>query len=70
VRLGWRVGLPGPFYLAGTIWRSRRRPRHAKVWHGQLDGRACPHEHRREDTAVACALREERRRAAGRAPSW
>lgn len=27
MRLGWHIGLPGPFYLAGTIWRSRRRRR-------------------------------------------
>jgi hypothetical protein len=28
MRIGWRIPLPGPFYAAGTIYRSgRRRPR-------------------------------------------
>ncbi len=59
MRLGWRIPLPGPFYLGGTVWRSRPRGR---VYHGTLPGWRCPHNHRREDTAVACAQREERRR--------
>lgn len=67
MRLGWHVRLPGPFYLAGTIWRSRRRStRRSPVYHGTLPGWRCPHDHRREDTAIACARREQRRRAGGR----
>lgn len=61
MRLGWSIPLPGPFRLSGTIWRSRRRQR--LVYHGTLpDGWECPHEHRREDTAIECARREARRR--------
>lgn len=67
VRLGWRLRLLriGPFTesLSGTHWRSKRRQR--PFWHGTLpDGWVCQHEHRREDTAVACANRELRRRRA------
>lgn len=61
MRLGWRIPLPGPFSLSGTIWRSRRR---RQVFHGTLPGWTCPHDHRREDTAIECAQREARRRAA------
>jgi len=58
MRLGWRIGLPGPFYLGGTIWRSRRRG-----WHGTLpDGWKCHHQHRSQEAAVECAQNEERRR--------
>ena len=57
MRLGWRIHLFGPFTLGGTIWRSRRRG-----FHGTLPGWRCPHNHTREDTAVACAQREARRR--------
>jgi hypothetical protein len=66
MRLGWSIPLPGPFRLSGTIWRSGRRRRRSRtpVWHGQLPGWQCPHNHTREDTAVACARREARRRAA------
>lgn len=61
MRLGWRVHLFGPLYVGGTIWRSRRRRR--QVWHGTLpDGWRCPHNHRRPDTAQACADREAQRR--------
>jgi hypothetical protein len=62
MRLGWRIGLPGPFYLGGTVWRSRRRRRRQPVYHGQLPGWQCPHDHKRTDTAAACADRELRRR--------
>lgn len=62
MRLGWRVHLLGPLYVGGTVWQSRRR-RRPMVYHGTLPGWQCPHDHRREDTAVACAQREQRRRA-------
>lgn len=57
MRLGWRIPLPGPFFLSGTIWRSRR-----PYWYGYMpDGSRCPHHHRRKDTAQACTAREARR---------
>jgi hypothetical protein len=62
-RLGWRVHLLGPFYLGGTVLRHTQRRRRL-AWHGTLPGWRCPHDHRREDTAVACAQRELRRRSA------
>lgn len=63
MRIGWRIPLPGPFYLAGTVWRSRgRHARRRPAYHGTLPGWQCPHDHRRPDTATACAQREERRR--------
>lgn len=62
MRLGWSIPLPGPFRLSGTIWRSRYRRRRAPVYHGTLPGWQCPHNHRREDTAQACAQREAARR--------
>jgi hypothetical protein len=62
MRIGWSLPLPGPFRLYGTLWRSRRRTR---TYHGTLpDGWRCPHNHQREDTAIDCANREARRRAA------
>ena len=65
MRLGWSIPLPGPFRLSGTIWRSKpRRRRRRPVYHGVLPGWKCPHNHSREDLAVACAQREARRRAA------
>ena len=64
MRLGWRIPLPGPFFLSGTILRHRLR--RSRVYHGTLPGWQCPHNHRREDTAMACAGRERRRRATGR----
>jgi hypothetical protein len=66
MRLGWRIPLGGPFSLSGTIWRSKRR-RRQKGYHGTLPGWQCPHNHGREDLAVACAQREARRRARGAA---
>jgi hypothetical protein len=43
----------------------RGRKRRAPAYHGTLrDGWKCPHNHRREDTAIECAQREARRRAA------
>ncbi len=64
MRLGWHVHLLGPFYLSDTLWRSHGRRNRAPVYHGTLPGGwRCPHDHRREDTAVACAQREQRRRA-------
>jgi hypothetical protein len=66
MRLGWSIPLPGPFRLSGTIWRSkrRRRGRRRLVYHGQLPGWKCPHNHSREDLAIACAQREAKRRRA------
>ena len=58
MRIGWRIPLPGPFYLGGTVWQSKRR--NAPYYSGTLPGWKCPHHHRREDTAVACARRQER----------
>jgi hypothetical protein len=57
----------GPFRLSGTNWRlkPRRRGRRAPVYHGTLPGWKCPHNHSREDLAVACAQREARRRRQG-----
>lgn len=67
MRLGWRIPLPGPFYLSGTVVQSRRRHRAGRrTYHGTLPGYRCPHNHRREDTAIACANREARRRQANR----
>jgi hypothetical protein len=64
MRLGWRVGLPGPFYIGGTLWRSARRRRaRGRFYHGTLPGWTCPHNHTRPDTALACARAERRRRA-------
>ena len=60
-RLSWHVHLLGPFGVGGTIWQSRRRSRR-KVYHGTLPGWTCPHNHARDDLAVACAQREARRR--------
>jgi hypothetical protein len=62
MRLGWRIGLPGPFYIGGTLLRSRRRRSRRQVWHGTLLGWQCPHNHRRPDTARACANREASKR--------
>jgi hypothetical protein len=65
MRLGWSLNRSGPhLFLTGTIWRSKPR-RHDPVYHGTLPGWRCPHEHRREDTAIACAQREARRRRSG-----
>lgn len=61
MRLGWHVHLLGPLSLGGTIWQSKHRS-HGRVYHGELPGWRCQHDHRREDTAVACAQREQRRR--------
>jgi hypothetical protein len=66
MRLSWRDHLLGPLYAGGTIWRSKPR-RRGPVYHGTLpDGWKCPHDHRSEDAAIACAHREARRRAAVR----
>jgi len=62
MRLGWRIPLPGPFSLGGTLGRSRRRRR---GWHGTLPGWRCPHNHSRPDLAKACADRELARRRRG-----
>lgn len=58
---GWREHVWGPVYMGGTIWRSKPR-RRGRVYHGTLPGWKCPHDHRREDTAITCAQREARRR--------
>lgn len=61
-RLGWHVHLLGPFSIGGTAWRSKPR-RRGPVYHGTLPGGwKCPHDHRRPDTAQACADREASRR--------
>jgi hypothetical protein len=60
MRIGWRIPLPGPFYLGGTLWRSRRR--RGRVYHGTLPGWRCHHGHRSEGAAIDCAQRETRRR--------
>jgi hypothetical protein len=62
MRIGWRIPLPGPFYLGGTVWQSKRHRPRRDVYHGTLPGWKCPHDHRRMDTAVDCARREARRR--------
>jgi hypothetical protein len=63
MRLGWHVHLLGPFGVGGTIWQSRRR-RRGRVFHGTLpNGRPCPHNHRRQDTADDCTLSSLRRHA-------
>lgn len=64
MRLGWDIPLPGPFFLSGTIWRSKRR--RGPVYHGTLPGWTCPHNHAREDTAIACARREQQRQGRSR----
>jgi hypothetical protein len=65
MRLGWHIPLPGPFYLGGTIWQSKRHVPRRPYYFGQLPGGwKCPHHHRREDTARDCASREMRRRVA------
>jgi hypothetical protein len=58
VKLGYSIPLPGPFRLFGTVWRSKscRRRRRAPVYHGTLPGWS-PHNHTREDLALACARR-------------
>jgi hypothetical protein len=65
MRIGWRIPLPGPLSLSGTLWRSKRRRRRAH--HGTLTDPAtgavlwtCPHNHERLDTATACAARYQR----------
>lgn len=62
MRIGWSIPLPGPFRVSGTVWRSKSR-RRGKTYHGQLPGWKCPHNHSREDLALACAQREAQRRA-------
>jgi hypothetical protein len=60
MRIGWRIPLPGPFYIGGTVWRSKRRRR---GYHGTLPGWKCEHVHRTRTAAEECANRELRRRA-------
>jgi hypothetical protein len=62
MRLGWRIPLPGPFYLGGTIWRSRRHSRRPFYTGTLPDGWRCPHRHTREDKAIECRDKELRRR--------
>jgi len=50
MRLGWRIPLPGPFFLGGTVWRSRRRYVPADYWtHG-----TCTIRHRSQGAADRC----------------
>jgi hypothetical protein len=62
MRFGWHVRLLGPLGAGGTIWQSRRHRPRRKAWHGTLPDWTCPHNHARDDLAVACAQREARRR--------
>jgi hypothetical protein len=62
MRIGWRIPLPGPFYLGGTVWQSKRHRPRRPAFHGTLPGWECPHFHTRPDTAKACADREAGRR--------
>lgn len=72
MRIGWRIPLPGPFYVGGTVWRSRQRGRRF-WWHGVILDSAnhractwqCPHDHRRSDTAYDCAARRASRYGGG-----
>ena len=66
MRIGWRIPLPGPFSVSGTVWRSkprrRSKPGHPaqqrqRGYNGTLQGWTCPHNHSRPDLAVACAQR-------------
>jgi hypothetical protein len=60
MRIGWSIPLPGPFWIGGTLWQSKRRTRY---YNGTLpDGWRCRHHHQREDTALACANQEAKRR--------
>lgn len=62
MRIGWRVPLPGPFYLAGTVWRSHKRRAASQYWYGyRPDGSRCPHRHRRPETALECTRTLARR---------
>ena len=58
-RLGWSIGLPGPFYLSSG---GRRR----RVWHGTLPGWRCWHRHNSPSAATACARRKARQQIAAR----
>lgn len=49
MRLGWRIPLPGPFSLSGTVWRSKRR--RATPRYKVLD---CGHAHRTEQAHREC----------------
>jgi hypothetical protein len=61
MRLGWRIGLPGPFSIGGTLWRSKRRRPRKRYFYGYLaDGSHCPHHHTRVDTAQACTRKNKR----------
>jgi len=53
MRLGFYEGLPGPFYLAGTLWRSKPRRRYRAT----LGTWTCSHAHRSETAALRCANR-------------
>lgn len=53
MRLGWHIPLPGPFYLAGTIWRSKSRRRYPV--------QDCGHAHRTRQAYVECRMRQQRR---------
>jgi hypothetical protein len=62
MRLTWHRHRLGPFGVGGTIWQPRRRRPRREVYHGTPPGGwTCPHNHQREDTALACAQREARR---------
>ena len=64
MRIGWHIPLPGPFSIGGTVWRSKSKSKkRQRGYHGTLPGWKCPHNHSRMDVAVACAQREEHRRA-------
>lgn len=50
MRLGWRIPLPGPFSLSGTVWRSKR----PKPVTRQYKVQSCGHAHRTEQAHREC----------------
>lgn len=62
MRIYWSERLFGPLRIGGTLWRSKPKRRRGPVYHGELPGWRCPHDHRRPDTAQECARAEARRR--------
>lgn len=52
MRLGWRIGLPGPFSIGGTLWRSKPKRRYKVL--------SCGHAHRTEQAYLNCKDRKTR----------
>ena len=48
MRIGWRIPLPGPFSVGGTVWRSKPRPKsamtagHVNREHRRFNAAICP----------------------------